>query len=401
MAKTLNDILKVLNTEIGKTSADTPTEQSAKITLINFAKDFIISQLGLPSSERTYSIRFIDGKEKYALPADFLEPISLNYEPSFLDWVGINKSSEFDFRWPGELLKLNPISGIVFWGFDYVDGVKSLIIKAKNSIASTTINEADSLDGWSTLNDATNLRLDSVRSFSGKNSLRFTIDETISGNSRATIKLSLASPLNFEIYKKYGTFYTAFYIQNSTGISSITLKWGTDASNYWYVVQTRNSDNQVFQTGWNEVVWDWSDASAIGNPDERNITFLQWDIDYDETSFVSPQDWNIDKVKIVFRDVFVLRYYSENVVKDGTSGQLKKDFQNTNDIALFADVDASLINLIGMFAALRYRELFLRDQSDLLVVQNKRLSELLLPYTFRFPKRTPMFYRGRFENPAF
>jgi hypothetical protein len=397
---TLQDILNIFNFYAGKFSGDTTEEQTQKIRAINIAKDIIVSQLGLPSSEKTFTVSFSEDKEKYVLPPDFLEPISLYYDETFSSiYSDLNKGVVFEYLYPEEIIQKGKYAGVVFWGIDYSDGQKKLFIKTLNSKSGSIIDNCENLSLWTGSNDATALSIDTIRFISGSGSLKFKIDETLSGNQRAT--LTLNSPTkDFSSFVGIGSFYFQMFMDNPTGVSSVTLSWKTDNSNYWYAVATTNADGNSFQSNsWNELVFNWSDALQVGNPDASNINYFQIDIDYNETTFSSPQYWNIDLLKAIIIDRFTLRYYSENVVSSA-GGTPKKDFSATDDIALFANTDASLGNVVAQLGATLYKPLVNKELGQDTSFINSLNPEVLDIYKLRFPKRTPIYYRGKLVNPT-
>ena len=394
-------LLNLLNFYLGKFSVDTADEKAQKIRALNIAKDFIIPQLGLPSSERTYIFTFVEDQEKYTLPSDFLEPISLAYDETLgFVYSNINKTAEFIYEYPERLNKAPKTSGVVYWGIDYSDGLKRIFVKATNIRSSFIINECDSLDGWQGLNDATNLTLDTTRFKRGSASINFKIDETISGDERATLKYNPLAPINLSSWTNKAVFFVDMYMVNSSGVSSITLKFGSSSTDYWSIAQTQNSDNQPFQSNsWNGIVFAWENAIQIGNPDAKNVNFFQIDIDYNEAQFVSPQYWNIDSLRIFSYDRFVLRYYSHNVVQDGTTGNLKKDLTNDNDIALFAQYDPSLGEFVALYASYMYEGFVNKNLTGAEKLLEFQEGRTITSYMLRYPKRTPIYYRGEIDYP--
>lgn len=394
-------LLNLLNFYLGKFSGDTSDEKTQKIRALNIAKDFIIPQLGLPSSERTYSFVFVEDKEKYVLSSDFIEPISIYYDESLGNvYKTANRNTEFVYQYPEKLEKINKHSGIVYWGIDYANNIKKIFIQAPNIRKGFTIDDCDSLTGWQGLNDATELTLDTTRYVKGSGSIQFKIDETVSGNARATLKFTPSSSLDLSSYQNKSYFYLNLYVDDPTGVTGITLKWGTDSSNYWSKTETQNADGDNLKAdSWNEFLFSWENATAVGSPDAKSITFFQVDIDYNEAQFASPQYWNIDSLQLFSFDRFVLRYYSHNVVQDGTTGNPKKDLENDNDIALFAQYDPSLGEFVALYAAHLYEGFVnknLEGTQELLKLYNEKL---VGDYVIRYPKRTPIYFRGEISVP--
>jgi len=400
---TLTNILNLLNYYLGRFVADTPEEKTQKIRALNIAKDILISQLGLPSSERTTTINFVEEKEVYRLPNDFTEPIALYYDETQSSiYVNANRTTKFEFVFPEEVKNLTLAREIVYWGIDNADGSKKVLIKAFNTRQPMLIDECDTTDNWTALNDATNLTIDSVRFKTGAGSIKFKIDKTLSGVARASLKFTPPIALDLSSWVNNANFFINLYIVNPTGLSSVTLKWGSSASDYYYKTETTNADGLTPQANsWNEFIFSWENATVVGSPNISQINFFQIDIDYNETTFVSPQYWNLDTLKLFSQDRFILRYYSNLMVRDATTGNLKKDFENDNDVGVFAELDPQLGNDLARFAAIKYR-VFVETQvgQDTAFLTNIN-TEILENLRLRYPKRTPLYYRGRIKQPTY
>jgi len=401
---TVNDLLTLVNAYLGKFSGDTTEEQTAKINFLNIAKNIISAELGLPFSEKKQTINFLQEKENYLLNSDFTEPISLSYDESFGSlYEDINQSVEFEYCYPEDIIKKPKESSVVRWSIEPANipqsGNLSLFVKALAVRGNLIINDCDDTTNWSVSDDATNLTVDTLKFQTGSGSLKFKIDETLSGNQRATLKLQNQ---NFDLssYVNLGNFFINLYMVDTTGLSSITLKWGQNSSNYYYVAQTTNVDGTLYNNSWNEFIFDWNNASTVGSPTADNVSYFEINIDYNETNFNSPQFWNLDTLQIISPDRFVLRYYSNLLVKDGSTSALKTKFENTNDIALYATTDPSLGDLTVRIAAMIYKPLANLEQNQTVSFMNSFYSAFLEPYKLRYPKRLPMYYRGRLAGPS-
>jgi len=400
---TLAEILNLFNYYLGRFIPDTPDEKTQKIRALNIAKDILISQLGLPSSERTTRINFVEEKELYVLPSDFVEPIALYYDETQSSiYSRTNRTTKFEFIFPEEIHSLTLAQEIVYWGIDNSDGSKKLLIKAFNTRRPFIIDDCDTTENWTALNDATYLVVDRVRFKTGAGSLKFKIDKTLSGVARASLKFTLPMPLDSGSWVNNGNFFINLYIVNPTGLSSVTLKWGSSATDYYLKTETTNADGLFPQANsWNEFIFSWENAIAVGSPNPSQISFFQIDIDYDESQFVSPQYWNLDTLVLFSQDKFVLRYYSNLMVRNASTGNLKKDFENDDDVAVFAEMDPSLGDLVARLAAVMYRPIVETQTGNDTAFLSSINTEILEAYRLRYPKRTPLYYRGRIKPPTY
>jgi hypothetical protein len=65
------------------------------------------------------------------------------------------------------------------------------------------------------------------------------------------------------------------YFASVTGITSVNLKWGTDASNYYTRTVTTTVDGLPFFVGWNLLYFPWTDATQTGTVTITSIGYLQ------------------------------------------------------------------------------------------------------------------------------
>lgn len=398
-AKTYNDILNSLNNFVGDASVGGTTEATRKMMLINTAKDYLISMIGLPASEVAQEISFIDNQNIYAVDDGMLEPISLRYNEA--QGQGSNNkrqnaNRDFEYLRTDELyaLQQRQANDIVYWGMDYGQNDNDIVIITNNIIPSQQINSFDQLTSLYALGDASNLALDTNVYKEGNASTSFSINYA---TGKAYIQYQLDGPTDFTPYLNTGVFNFDLYIQGSTGLNGVSLQMGSDAvssvspsptfSNYWKMTTTNGS------LAWNTISLDWADAVMTGSPDVTKINYFQIEFDIDNT-FVNSTLWRLDDLKLYAPDSVLFTYYTGNVVQDGTTAAMKSDFENSNDIASFASIDPSIIRTVAALAAQMYKPTSLsQDSSFIKEIADQGVANL----TYRFPKKV-LPYMGRFRT---
>ena len=404
---TVQNLLDRLNLYLGKFSGDTQEEQTQKINALNSAKDILLHQLGLPYSEKIYEFYFFDNQEKYPVPSDFIAPISLHYDETYLpENNNLNEKIEFIYEYPEKIIKKPKISDVVYWSIDLFSPSssssweRSIVLKTKPSKPSIVISGCDSVDNWSVSDDASDLSVDTSKYKTHSGSLKFKIDETTSGNARARITYNSPTPFDFSQNFLNKIFSFDLFIPYSQGIQNYIFKWGNDSSNFYFYITTSNSEDTIYDNDWNKFLVYWLYANYVGNPSPNNISFFEIEINYNEGVFISPQYFNLDSVLLLEPDKFILRYYSGLIVKQ-SDGALKSDFSSTTDTALYALADPTLGDLTAKIASYIYRPL-VNNQIDNSVSVIKSISfDMLEPFFLKYPVKSPQYYRGTIDGPRY
>jgi len=136
---------------------------------------------------------------------------------------------------------------------------------------------------WSASNDADSLSTDTGSIvFRGWGSVQFNVDVSKdAGNNFATLTNSSMASKDLSLYEDTGSLKAHLYfpITDFSEFTSVTLRWGSDASNYWEKTVTQN-ESGAFQNGWNTLAFPWTSATPTGSPDSSGIDFLEVVLNY-------------------------------------------------------------------------------------------------------------------------
>lgn len=352
------------------------------IRAVDSASSFVLNQLGVPGYELEYTFDFDEEQNFYQLPAGFGEVISLRYEDDSL-----NKDGRFTYRTAEYLFeRIETASADTrLFGVYSAKGAWQLVVLAKNSVASFPLDsfDYDNDTNWVASNDAENISDDNYTYKEGSGSLRFDVNVSLSGLNRATLKRTVTAQ-DFYSQKDVGHFKCWVYLPTVTNFTSISFSWGSDASNYYKATTTAQEDGSAFEVGWNKLDFAWSDATQIGSPNDREITFYQFDFDY-TADFESVNNFRIDYLRLNVPDKMILQYYTKYKGKDN-SGNYITNFSAVTDTFLFGDFNPEIAEMIALHSAVILNPQILVDDQYV----RKLYQEYYTIFVKRFPRKRAM-----------
>lgn len=155
--------------------------------------------------------------------------------------------------------------------FEYLNGVPIIRIKTPFYNQGNTLDPCTGLNNWVAGGTASGLTVDSAVYYQSPSSLRYTVT-----TGAGTITQTLSSSINLSSYEDVGVAFLASYIPASaSNLTSISLKIGSDASNYNMVTATAPFIGTFTNNLWQLVSFDFSTASQVGTPDWSAIDYIQ------------------------------------------------------------------------------------------------------------------------------
>jgi hypothetical protein len=187
---------------------------------------------------------------------------------------------------------------------------------------SSSLHDCNSLTALGTITasgDATNLTLDDIEYKQGSGSLNF----DVSAGTSLVITFALTTPLDLESLQNKSHLTLKAYLPTITNFTSIAVKWGSDASNYWTKTETLPAGQASLATGWNTFAFRWADATETGTPVVTAIDYIQVTITY--SSATTDTDFRLDDIRVGKEVEMELDYYSLAMVKD-SAGDYQLEF---------------------------------------------------------------------------
>lgn len=244
------------------------------------------------------SLTLYDKVFDYAAPSDLKENRILDLRPQ----VSRGMNDAFTLRTTEELDHYKDYSEGNNWiAVQDNAGTKSLKIAKRLTPGAITINGATALTGegtWAATAPASGLVQDTVTKIFGAGSLRFNLTGT-----GGYIENSTMSQVNLTDHDEVSSFFVYVHLPSTAFLTSLTLRWGNDTSNFWSRTITAPHLGS-FKTGWNLCRFDWAGATETGTVTPSTIDYLRLTFTTDTSSvnnirvnkFFSslPQSWDIE-----------------------------------------------------------------------------------------------------------
>jgi len=210
----------------------------------------------------------ITGRYDYVLPTDFNGRAIID-----IPATGARKNGNLEIVSPVEF-ETRPRFGTI--AFDRYDGKKIIKVYGSDQSVSMILSSLQSLtlDGgtWVLSGDATNVRVDDDNYPYTNPVIAFDIAAT--GLTEAGIKNTALTSADFSKYVNSDSFAVLnTYLNTNITVSSITLKFGSDISNYYSCTVTAQFDGKAFVSGDNKLYF--TSFSKTGSPDPTAIDYCE------------------------------------------------------------------------------------------------------------------------------
>lgn len=157
--------------------------------------------------------------------------------------------------------------------FDEAEFARSLLFSGLSTLETQIININDTATGngtWTASTDANSVATETSNYVEGAGAVTFNTD---TGATTAVMTNSDMTAVDLTDYDD-AAIYVWVYIPATSGLTSFTLRWGNDASNYFSRTVTRTHDNVALFTGWNLLRFPWADATETGTVTLTAIDYL-------------------------------------------------------------------------------------------------------------------------------
>lgn len=277
---------------------------------------------------------------------------------------------------------------------DFNNGIKTLELNVEDTTEFVLLNELDSLtaNGAVTASGTASLiSIDSNTYISSDASVRAKLS-ALGGSGIITVTGMTA--VNISSYESlFAWVNLPTLTNNTTQVTSVNIRFGTDASNYFEITATKPHDSNSFKPGFNLVRYDLSSRTQVGVPVLTSITYLRYE--FVHSTQTSDSYINVDQTSARNGYEYEIGFYSDLLFKDATTGALKDKPTADNDVVLLEKDSVNL--LLYELCELVAQELQGEDSSfDLKYWQNKN-KEIRTQYGLRYPseakKKQVKYYR--------
>lgn len=213
-------------------------------------------------------------------------------------------------------------------------GVKTIRIEAPTLTAPTVVCDTGTITGWTNIIPT----LDTTNNVAGGGALIINLPAAAS-NYTQNVALN---PIDLSTHENISTLFLWVYLPTGSGVTSIDLRWGSDATNYYNKTVTTTQTGTSFQNGWNLLSFDWKTATKTLTPvttaiDSVRVTF--------NTNSVAQTGVKICNLTSALGYIFELQYYSKFLFRDPTTNAFQETVTDGIDSNKLINLDTESYNL--------------------------------------------------------
>lgn len=391
MARTRSTIVSLVHSKLAQSSVSL-SETNINNTM-NLALDRLLLDVDFPETEKTSSLTPIfDRVTSYAPPSDMKGDSILGIRPypSGDRTVDLSlrrvQTERFDqnYFWDGT-------SGV--YAIEYNHGTKILRLQPKFASATNyTLHNCNAYDNngtWTAGAGAGSVATDDGVFVQGSGSVKWTAsaNTTVVNNSTFTaVDISDSA-----VGKSY--VFCDLYLPSTT--TSVTIKWGSDSSNYFSNSATTQFVGSAFTDGWNTIGVAYEGATETGTVDTDNIDFVE--ISITGTGF-SGEVFRVDDVALRDGDLYEIKYYTKNAVSSNAG--TKQQYFTADDDYLICNEEGEAVFVDYLAAYLAPNAKEPNGQTFMQIAQ-----DAIRKYNARYPSKRKItsrqyykFHRGSVDT---
>ena len=310
---TINNLINDKRRDTGSGSIDMTAEGFRAInSTLNIWQQMHDWEFTLETSNFNYN----EGITYYSVPTDFKSVYDLRFYKG-------PKITEFDLVASGDFdkdtLKTNRMAIQTL--------AQTQLLRVKTTGLKSTINSATAYNNpgtWAGASGIGTVATDSYEYFELGSSVSFAMTSVSAG----TLTNSTFTAVDLSRFVNRSNVYFNVYLGSVSNFTSITLKWGTDASNYYTYTSTTDYLGSSFAANtWTKVKSPWSSATTVGTPTNTSIAYLQVTFNYSVA--VTASSNRIENFFVSENTPISLEYYSTNMVINAAGTTKSPIFQSS------------------------------------------------------------------------
>ena len=336
-----------------------------------------------PWTIKQVNFNFNSGVDTYALDSivsDFKYPLTLKY------YKPTSKIPEF---WLVSPLRFD---SAYLWSRRFavqvVSGVQTLRVKSVdgNAISLNTATAYNQNGTWIGASAISGVATDNFEGYRLPASVSFLFNGTSGTLTNDGNAYTTFLPIDCSSYQNRSNIYFDIDFSSVTNLTSVTLEWGTNSSNYFTYTATTDYLGNAFTTGWITIKIPWSSIpTTVGAPTITSIKYLQL------TIAASPST-NLGLIRV--QNFFIsenvpltLTYYSVNMVTTtaGSQSQTFTTAANTTDLPLWSGRwDMASEPFINSVLEIIF---WMTGETTDLQIAKDRIAQLVEPLKQRYPSQ--------------
>lgn len=333
--------------------------ESDRYSLANMALDKLGQDADLYETKRRTLLTpaLFSGVYDYAVPSDLKGDAIIDIRPVGTRTVIYEKKTNVPFdqetrngsTLPDFTIEVN--EGTRFLRINSADTPVYAIIHNCSSISDNGTWAADTVTS-----DATNIATDNDQGIGDDASIRFDVDVSQSVNNRAVVSNSTMDAVDLTDYQNVSSLFIDLYIPSGLTLTSVTLRIGTDTSNYYEGTATTRADGSALVAGGpNTLRFAWSGLTTTGTPTISSIGYTAVALNYASTQ-ADVNGVRLDTIVARIGKLHEIVYYSEHIATN-SSGTRQRLFSDTSDTTVLgSEAENMYIFLLASLMAYSRRE---------------------------------------------
>ena len=183
------------------------------------------------------------------------------------------------------------------------------------------------------------------------------------------------------------------YLPIAANVTSVEIKWGSSASNYWYQTLSTTQEGTAFQNGWNLLQANWATASVTGSPVVSAVNYLQVLYNYTGTQMTG---LCLNSIWSRLGVISNIEYYSKYLYQNAQTGAFQETISDDSNIINLDTETRNLIYLLTCTYAVQQIQgldaMFFDDQY-FQQKYNTALAEYKAQYKSQWSKPHSQYYR--------
>lgn len=304
-----------------------------------------------------------------------------------------------------DVAKQNIFSMANMFTINFNTSIKTIRVNAPFLNPPIIINQIDNITDngtWATGGTASSLTLNNTNFAQGAGSLQFNAT-----TGAAYIENSTMIAVNLSEVINQSSIFTWVYVPTGSNLTSVSLRFGSSAANYYTETVTQTQQGTAFVNGWNLCQFPWANTSTVGSPNASAINYARITLNLTASATAV----KVNGLNSILGTILNYEYYSKYLFRDAITGAYQETVtDDSNLINLDTESYNLLFNLVAYFAAQQqqgidaefYDGTFFQTQyqQGLLRYKSMYKSELQKPQSIYYQQPNPSYsrYYGRSWN---
>lgn len=208
-----------------------------------------------------------------------------------------------------------------------------------NTASGTTINGT-----WVNGGNATAPEDNNINWVANGGSLQFNLTAGAPGSS-GYLENSTMNSLDLSANLNQAWNFLWSFLPTGSAFTSVALRFGSSATDYYTKTATVTQANTAFQNGWNQTAYEWSAMTTVGSPDASDITYIRVTWVYDGSLQTGVL---LNNITNQMGQILNYLYYSKYLFRNESTGAYQETVEDDSDLI---NLDTESYNMLFYMVA--------------------------------------------------